>query len=523
MDFEDALRIASRGIMMVMSGFFLGSLAGAVIGAVLGASIGPFDYLLETAPDAEHLLFAAAVKWFMAVTPAGAFVGMFVGGLAGAASGAHLGGFAATGLGLLGTLQRWILQLSRRGSESARALLAELLTIFYGPLGGAVAGTWIGWLAGLFSRLLADPMGPSFTLAFLGPKGGALIGLPIGFLLGPAFLRKSKTTSTRTVPLLIGMVVGVSIAGSFGLILGAVAGWTFERWQTRLGTQWQQWPTGIITGLFCGFFVGGFDGIILGGLIGWAFENWGKKGSRVPVPVWQGSPPDEIYIARAGQVYGPYSRQAVQQQLADGALQSRDWAWARGASEWMGLYAIPLQETLPEPITPEDSPLAASDESSADTSVALTTAKKWRSSLFAAAGTGLDAGVVSGTLLGATAIFFLPSGLLGSMFLGAFGGGLVVAIGAVVVASILRATAETTNSTNFDILVGAMVGGFIGGFGEQIYLALGGELVAPFAGPFEHELFRALVGAAVGTGVGWLVGRRLRREQFLPALRLLES
>ena len=281
-------------------------------------------------------------------------------------------------------------------------------------------------------------MKSTFVLGFLGPEGGALIGLPLGLIIGPVFLRRVGELSRRTVPVLAGMLLGVSIIGSIGLITGAVAGWYFEQWWPKLReripgqtldrlSERAQGRLGVIGGAICGLFIGGIDGILLGALLGWAFGAWMARSQNRLRRAWQGPPPDLIHVARDRQAYGPYTPQQIRDHLSDGTLRINDWAWAEGAPGWMGLYEVPFAGPPLIPAVESENPDSEEiDAKGADSEPV--TAPTWRRTLWAAAGTGFDSGVVAGALLGGIAgLRFLP-GLLESVFFGVFVGGLVATI-----------------------------------------------------------------------------------------------
>ena len=534
MDIEKTIEIASRAIMMALAGFILGTLGGIVVGLVVGASIGPFGYMQETAPDLEHLFMLEVMRTWLSWTPAGAFAGFVMGALSGAVSGGHIGGMTGVILSVLGTLQRWFKYRVEAGRSSSESPVVTILGFFHGPLGGALGGIFLGSLVGEFARQIADPMKSTFVLGFLGPEGGALIGLLLGLIVGPVFLRRVGKLSRRTIPTLTGMLLGVSIFGSIGLVSGAAAGWYFEQWWPklleRLPSETVEAPSekvrgwvGVVGGAICGLFIGGIDGIFLGALMGWVLGAWMAKTQVRLRPVWQGPPPELVHVARDHRAHGPYTPQQIRERLADGTIRIDDWAWSEGAPGWVGLYEVPF--TDPPWLTQVESEMPDSEKiGSTEADSEPLTASTWRRALWAAAGTGFDSGVVAGALLGGIAgLQFLP-GLLESVFFGVLVGGLAVAIGAVLVAAMLRVGADVViDSPHLDLVAGVVVGAFVGGLGEQIYLLFGGELIIPFTGVFEQELVRAVTGAVVGLGVGWLVGRRLRRRQLLSHSPLLRA
>ena len=72
----------------------------------------------------------------------------------------------------------------------------------------------------------------------------------------------------------------------------------------------------------------------------------------------------QVYINREGQQYGPFTKEQVDEALAQGSLMTSDLAWHKGATQWVPLVQLLATLSSPVPMTsaPDDNPASQIDE-----------------------------------------------------------------------------------------------------------------------------------------------------------------
>ena len=50
----------------------------------------------------------------------------------------------------------------------------------------------------------------------------------------------------------------------------------------------------------------------------------------------------KIYVQRWGKSFGPYSEKSIREYLLSGNIHKNDWAWTKGAKEWVRLSDLIL-------------------------------------------------------------------------------------------------------------------------------------------------------------------------------------
>ena len=113
----------------------------------------------------------------------------------------------------------------------------------------------------------------------------------------------------------------------------------------------------------------------------------------------------QVYINREGQQYGPFTKEQVDEALAQGSLLSSDLAWHEGAPQWVPLSQLTATLSLSSsvPSTSAAKPVSPKKEGQEDIkTIPATGGKKWY--LWAGIGVGIVA------VLALVWVFFLKNG-----------------------------------------------------------------------------------------------------------------